>query len=1357
MNLLGFGKFIKKEREKRDWEQAELAARMFVKQQSVSRWEKGDSRPRYDDVLKLADIFSIDKSDLLPLAGYDTEGPDQSFLPFLPLHDLRPENFEAFCRDFIQELHPSADVHLYGGQGHKQEGIDLYAQLPKSKFDYQCKRHKQFGPAKIKAAVKKTTFVADHHYLLLSRPATPKARNEIQNYPEWTLWDRKDISDQIFRLPMDSKIRLVDRYFRDKLKSFLGVEHPSPWLTSEDYYRPLSGRVTLFSHGWSFVGRRKEQDLLDNFDDQETNNAILISGRGGVGKSRLLKEWSEKIEKKKPVRFVSQGVDIRPEDLEKLPTGPSYLVIDDAHERVDITVILNGIARFRQDMKVIVSSRPYGIARLKSDLTNSGFVYDAGQLISLGNLTVEDAKSLSLEILNDPEVKGEVQYAQRIAEITRDCPFFTVIGSRLVGEGAIKPELLNNEKRFQDELLSRFYDVLTGKVGGVNSESIGSLLKFLATIQPFNSSDPKLQDAVNKLLSRPIDEIIRDINALEDAGILLRRGTRLRVVPDLLADYIRAIAAYDEKGQQPTGYADRVFNTVKDELATNLLVNMSQLDWRLSANGAQASLLREIWKNLKDQFKKAKIYERAEILKALGKISYYQPEQSLEFVRLAIEDPTDEVEDDLKVIRDSYNVVTEKLPPILRYIAYNADYLTDTLDILKDLAQKDERATNPHPDHPIRVLQDLASIEPGKPGAYNEAVAKHVIEWLEKPTIGKFSPFDILDTLLETEGHQTESKGFTITMKPFKVRPEAVSGLRAQIVEAAYKEVTTKPLKDAMRALKTLSAALSYPHGILGQDITSAERNAWDAEIVSVLQKLEKLVANPKIDPFISVEVRGSVSWLAARGSEKTKATAQSVLQAIPTGIDYEISRAIVDSWGWTFEKDDGSFGRGEEKLFKWRKKLVDQLIDKYKDDFKKLIVYLEDRLDTLNAAQMTRHWDIGPFIGSIMETSPEFTFMLGDYLLTYKKSPLVDWLGGVVVVMSKHDRKASLILVEKALKKTELIYHRTVARTLGWGLFNLEIVEEELKYVKQLASSTDPFVRRNIVRVVKRFPDEKKSVALEILLSIDITDEKEIADEVLREFEERHGKFKTEDLTEEQLGQILSKLVKCPSIDEYHINLFLNSISVTHPLDTLKLLIDRIEYKEKNEGLREYHPLPYNWRDSEKLRFHETPQYEQVLRKVRDWASEPTESWVRIHFGPDLFKLVSAGFDSTTLKILEEWLMSTDTKQIESAAALLSEAHRNFIWMNEDFVINLLERAYKVSSACYRRVCSSLHTSLLQGVRSGTAGQPFPEDITQRDKSYEIMSKLPQGSPASKFFKSLYEEAKIEIERHTLEEDDLE
>ena len=63
----------------------------------------------------------------------------------------------------------------------------------------------------------------------------------------------------------------------------------------------------------------------------------------------------------------------------------------------------------------------------------------------------------------------------------------------------------------------------------------------------------------------------------------------------------------------------------------------------------------------------------------------------------------------------------------------------------------------------------------------------------------------------------------------------------------------------------------------------------------------------------------------------------------------------------------------------------------------------------------------------------------------------------------------------------------------------------------------------------------------------------------------------------------------------------------------------------------------------------------------------------------------------------------------------------------------------------------------MLQGGKSGTPGQPFPEDIEQRDKAYEMMQKLPAGSPTHRFYKSLYEEAVSEIDRHTNEDFEFE
>jgi transcriptional regulator with XRE-family HTH domain len=1350
MKYSELGRLIKSEREKRGWEQSDLASRMSVTQQTVSRWEKGNSRPRYADLLKLVDLLSGDTYEWSAKAGYEFEEPDTSLTPYLPLQNLSEEKFEFFCRDLIKALKPGYEVHRYGSRGHKQYGIDLFARKSGSIYDYQCKRHKQFGPSDISKAIKNTTFKAKRHYLLLSRTATTQARNEILSHPNWTLWDREDISAEVRALPANDAVHLVDNYFLGKRKVFLGIDEPSPWLTREKFYLPFANKLKLFSHGWNLVGRKKELELLREFENDPNTQAIIVCGRGGIGKSRLLKAWSEETEKTSVVRFVSHGSDVGPKDLELLPSGHSYLAIDDAHDRTDVTLILDWVARTRSELKVVLISRPYGITNLKDELTKSGIVFDSERTITLNDLDVEDARRLAEEIIADPNIGGDIQHAQRIAEITKDCPLATVIGSRLVGEGKIKPDLLNNDQKFREKLLSRFRDVVAGEVGGSNAVEVRELLDFLVMVQPFNPVDPNFQEAAEKLLEKHFDKIIRDISTLEDAGVLLRRGNRLRVVPDLLADYIRSTAVYDEKNKKPTGFADRVFRILQSDLTTNLLVNISQLDWRISAEGVQSSILDEIWAFLKSRFSKAKIFERGGILETIKKVSYYQPNHVMGFIRLALEDPIDEVENPYEITfaKPTYRYVIEKIPPVLRYIAHNEDYLIESLDLLKQIAETDERPTNQYPDHPIRVLQELASVEPGKPLIYNELVADHALGWLRSPEQGNFSPFDVLDQLLQTEGHQLEQKGFQVIIKPYTVNPEAVAGLRERIINAAFWVIDKKPFPEAVRALKTLESALSYPLGTMRQGSINIDRTAWDTSILAVLYGLEKVVLNQNNDPFISAEIRRIVSWHANHGSKATKEAAGKVLAAIPTTLNYDLSRAILDSWGYTFERGDGELGRDEKAFVEWRKELAGRLFENYKKNLPDLIGILEERIGQLKNAPLLRNNDAGPFLGVLMEQSHEFTNLLGKYLLVKPSSPLVYWFGTVVSVMAQYDRNASLILANEALRKEEMVLTRSIAWSLGWGMYRLPIVPEEIGIIKKLACSTDAAVRISIVRATKRFPIEHKSVGLDILLSIDITDKKEIADEVLGEFEERHGSFKLENLSDGQIHQLLNNLVKCPSIADYHIGLFLSKISFTYPSLALKLLTDRVEYKENNEKLENYEPLPYSPRFGESLRFHETSQYEQILRTVRDWASVETGSWIRFNYGTDLFRLVSAGFDSVTLKVLEEWIMSADQQQLEIASAFLHEADNTFVWENTQFVIKILERAQKFGSTCYQHVCSSLYGSVIQGGKSGIPGQPFPEDVAQRDRSYILMTTLPLGSPAHRFFKMLYDGAKAEIDR---------
>lgn len=59
------GDTIKKLRKKQNVSQEELALKMHVVRQTVSKWEKGLSVPDAEEVIRLAEIFQISVSELL--------------------------------------------------------------------------------------------------------------------------------------------------------------------------------------------------------------------------------------------------------------------------------------------------------------------------------------------------------------------------------------------------------------------------------------------------------------------------------------------------------------------------------------------------------------------------------------------------------------------------------------------------------------------------------------------------------------------------------------------------------------------------------------------------------------------------------------------------------------------------------------------------------------------------------------------------------------------------------------------------------------------------------------------------------------------------------------------------------------------------------------------------------------------------------------------------------------------------------------------------------------------------------------------------------------------------------------------
>lgn len=65
MNTVIFGKRLKEEREKRGWSQIDLAEKIHVSRQSVSKWETGKNYPNIEVIIDLSDLFGITVDELL--------------------------------------------------------------------------------------------------------------------------------------------------------------------------------------------------------------------------------------------------------------------------------------------------------------------------------------------------------------------------------------------------------------------------------------------------------------------------------------------------------------------------------------------------------------------------------------------------------------------------------------------------------------------------------------------------------------------------------------------------------------------------------------------------------------------------------------------------------------------------------------------------------------------------------------------------------------------------------------------------------------------------------------------------------------------------------------------------------------------------------------------------------------------------------------------------------------------------------------------------------------------------------------------------------------------------------------------
>ena len=978
-------------------------------------------------------------------------------------------------------------------------------------------------------------------------------------------------------------------------------------------------------------------------------------------------------------------------------------------------------------------------------------------------VVLPDVKELSreevIELGRQALGPGFAGLAEQLAAATWDCPLVTVVGGQLLAKRAIDPELLERDEEFRDTVLVRFQEILVGEVGDrIDTTLCRSLLNLIAAVQPVRLDNEITLDSEAKFLHIDRPSLLLYLDILEKAGVLLRRGNTLRIVPDVLADHILHQANVTSQGQ-PSRYADRVFDKFASLCPSEVLRNLSELDWRLRRSGAQASdLLSSIWQSIEQEFQDASNLERSTILGILEKVAVYQPERTLELVENAIRNPATNSESPEWALfyENTHSNVLRRLPTLLRQISYTLDFLPRCCNLLWKLGRDDDRNLNSSPDHAMRVLAALGGYAIDKPFIVTRGVLDTIEKLLEDPGSHDHihSPLDIIDPMLAKTGFSVHSEGYNFAYHPFTLKDESIKSIRKRSISLVGRCLFLNNLRILLRALKSLENALREPLAVFDMVISDEDQEQWRPEQLEILTLIADL-ARRSTEPVTLIRIREALWWHRSYSpSDEVRDKADAVVSSIPESFELRLTQALMspfrmDDWLPNEESGDDGNRRRQEKSEQMQRALVVEFLG-HSEHAGKAYEILTDRIQTTNAAGVQPNPQ--EILGILGNSDPEFSAGLCDIIVDNPNGPLAPYLQPLLTNVRIWSAERARGIGQRALGGGSDILCRGVALSYRSRRWADNATAEDIEVIRELLDHEDIDVRGLAIGSLAALAEAHPRVAIDLAKGVEVGDNVHLAKNLCQLFSKGWG-VPFRELRSDDLKTLLSKLEDVQKVDDYYINTFLVKASEQDARAVVGLLLTRIRKKD-DEGAK-YDALPtLGFRDP-LIDLAASPDQETILREIRDTSLEP--GWSVAYWIPQLFREVSLDFESAaSLKVLNEWINSENAGRIQSAARLVSRAQPSFVFKHVEFIANLLERAHAASFDCYRSVASSLESSALSGTRSGTPGQPMPQDVATRDQASAVASQFDAGSPPYRFYASLAKSAKASIENQLLRYEEL-
>lgn len=1091
---------------------------------------------------------------------------------------------------------------------------------------------------------------------------------------------------------------------------------------------PQQGTGVLFDYNQVLRGRRQHLDALDAFLASTEQTIVVLPGRGGIGKTKLVREWAAR----QTSWIVLWTSEMRPWHAgaeTEIPHGDTLLVVDDAHRYPDLAQAIGLVANWRgpQTLKMVIATRPSGRDYVNERLAQ--FVDETRVLRcpTLKELTLDETMELAEEMLGT----GFAHLAPQLAQVSQDTPLVTVVGGRLIAKGEILPDLLGNHEAFQHAVFDKFASECAGQLpaGGKSKEE---LLHLLAAVQPVDERTPAFDAVAPAFLGLRSDQIRRNVLALEETGIVIRTRDAARIVPDVLADYLLERASVGPN-HYVTGYADAVFEAFHEGFLSNLLKNLAELDWRITQRDPQTRLLENIWSRLRETFRTRKAHERRQMLVEMQKVVAFQPAAVHTLLQLAMDHPAETSYD------YGFEVGNEKVirvvPELLAVTIHDPESSVDAFRRLWLLSKggPEEETRN----RARRALKEAIGYQKYKSLSFNERVLSHVEALARDPSAydGDFTPLDLLNTLLDREISHTERQGGAFTVSALPIHHGNVSPLRTRALETITNCLESTGPRVPVEAVESLSHVLSEYHPGLRGEVTAEEQQWQDGERLRALEILAARVERGSLALPVVWRIGKLLFWVAERSrlTDHVKREAEELRRKIELPEDFDVFDSLcADQWEYN-TLEDGFYSVSERRGQK-EERAVEFL--KAHGNVSEQIARIE-RLskDALDAGINPK--SIDPLLTRLCGDRV-FLQGLSDYLLAHPRSMMAQVAGVAVRIWRDIDPSLFSHYGCGFARTGEWRTAMSVAEVVCGGPPLEQPIQQDVEVLAALCERKEPAVLGVVLRGLARLGKVLafRSAAFGLVLRIEVRASEYLARSLCELVGPGH--LSPAALDEPTIRGILGKLITVDELPDQAFGTFLAYVGGRAPLAVAEFFEARLNHAVKikaDEGFSRYKPLPSASFWSSFQGTQESPQYRVTLEKIFSWVRR-FPRWIYEtlelfwHFGKP---------DETSFSVLDHALHSADTDDLLAALNILTKAQKDLAFNHVAFAMHVLDLCAahgKEMEEEATRILQSNCLSLPGGMAVG--GSPIPIWTGVGDRARAILEWCEPESPAFNFYSAL-------------------